>query len=169
MTRIARIRKRIADILEQRAPRERIALAVMVATVALALWAQLLWSAHHERARYARLISELQTQNGAMRQASRAMRDAKTQGKAIRPITSEQALKIFAEGLRSAGISSITVLPDAQGRLRLAGSAGFDAWLGWLAKAHADYGVEVLSVAIEPAGSPGLVKIDATIALAGAG
>ncbi len=168
MTGLKPLLDRAKEALERRTHRERLALAVMAGTIVIALWTQLLWSAHHERARYTRLVSELQAQNGAMRLARDAMRGAKTQGKAIRAITPEQALTIFADGLRSAGISSVTVLPDAQGRFRLTGSTGFDAWLGWLAKAHADYGIQVVRVAIEPSGTPGLVKIEATIALAGA-
>lgn len=169
MTGLKSLLDRAKEALERRAPRERLALAVMAATIAIALWAQLLWSAHHERARYTRLVSELQAQNGAMRQAREAMRGAKAQGKAVRSITPEQALTVFADGLRLGGMSSVTVLPDAQGRFRLTGSTSFDAWLGWLAAAHADYGIQVVRVAIEPSGTPGLVKIEATIALAGAG
>lgn len=168
MTGLRPLLDRAKEALDRRTRRERLALALMAGTIAMALWAQLLWSAHHERARYTRLVSELHAQNGAMRQARESIRGAKTQGKAIRSITAEQALAVFANGLRSAGISSFTVLPDAQGRFRLTGSTSFDAWLGWLAKSHADYGIQVTRVAIEPSGTPGLVKIEATIALAGA-
>lgn len=168
MTGLRPLLDRAKEALGRRTHRERLALAVMAGTIAIALWAQLLWSAHHERARYARLVSELQIQNGVMRQAGEVIRGAKAQGKAIRSITAEQALAVFAEGLRSAGISSVTVLPDAQGRFRLTGSASFDAWLGWLAKSHATYGIQVTRLEMEPSGMPGQVKIEATIALAGA-
>jgi type II secretory pathway component PulM len=155
--------------LNRRAPRERVALIAMACTIAIALWAQVLWSAHHERARYTKLISELQIQNGAMRQARDAMKGAKAQGSAIRSLTAERALTVFGDSLRLAGMSAITVLPHAQGQVRLTGSASFDGWLGWLAKAQADYGIQVLRVGIEQSDPPGQVKIEAIIALAGGG
>jgi type II secretory pathway component PulM len=166
---LAPLLKAVKDALARRAPRERVALALMAGTIVIALWVQLLWSAHHERARYARLVSDLQTQNSVMRQASEIMRGAKVQGRKIQPITAEQALTVFADELRAAGLSAIAVIPDAQGQIRLNGSAGFDAWLGWLAKTQAKYGIQILHVGIEPSDHAGLVKINAVVALAGAG
>lgn len=157
----------IRDALARRAPRERIALIAMACTLAMALWVQLLWSAHHERARYTRLIGELQVQNGAMRQARDAMKSARAQGGAIRALTAERALTVFGDSLRLAGMPSMAVLPHAPGQVRLAGNAGFDAWLGWLAKTQADYGVQVLRVGVELSEPPGQVKIEAVIAMAG--
>lgn len=157
----------IRDTLARRAPRERIALIAMACTVAMALWVQLLWSAHHERARYTKLIGELQVQNGAMRQARDAMKNARAQGGAIRSLTAERALTVFGDSLRLAGMPSIAVLPHAPGQVRLAGNAGFDNWLGWLAKTQADYGVQVLRVGVELSEQPGQVKIEAIVALAG--
>jgi type II secretory pathway component PulM len=159
----------IQAALDRRAPRERLALIAMACTIAIALWVQLLWSAHHERARYTKLISELQIQNGAMRQARDAMRGAKAQGSAIRSLTAERALTVFGDSLRLAGMPTIAVLPHAQGQVRLSGSASFDTWLGWLAKTHTDYGIQVLRVGLELSEQPGQVKIEAIIALAGAG
>jgi type II secretory pathway component PulM len=158
----------ILDALARRAPRERFALVAMACTVAMALWVQLLWSAHHERARYTKLIGELQVQNGAMRQARDAMKSARAQGGAIRSLTAERALTVFGDSLRLAGLPSVAVLPHEQGKVRLAGNAGFDNWLGWLAKTQAEYGVQVLRVAVEQSELPGQVKIEAVVALAGA-
>jgi type II secretory pathway component PulM len=166
---LAPLLKAIQDALEHRTLRERIGLALMAGTIVLALWIQLLWSAHHERARYTRLVSDLQTQNGVMRQARETMRDTKAQRSTIRPINAEQALTVFADELRAAGISAMVVIPDAQGQIRLNGSAGFDAWIDWLAKTQARYGIHILHVGIEPSDHPGLVKINAIIALTGAG
>jgi type II secretory pathway component PulM len=155
--------------LARRAPRERIALIAMACTIAIALWAQLLWSAHHERARYTKLIGELQVQNGAMRQARDAMNIARAQGGAIRSLTAERALTVFGDSLRLAGMPSVAVSPHAPGQVRLAGNAGFDNWLGWLAKTQAEYGVQVLRVGVERSEQSGQVKIEAIVALAGAG
>lgn len=156
------------DALNRRAPRERAALIAMACTIVAALWIQVLWSAHHERARYTTLIGELQVQNSAMRQAREAMRGAKAQGSAIRSLTAERALTVFGDSLRLAGLSTITVLPHAHGQVRLTGGASFDSWLGWLAKVQADYGIEVLRVGIDLSDQPGQVKIEAIIAVAGA-
>lgn len=169
MKALAPLLKAFKDALARRTLRERTGLALMAGTIVAALWLQLLWSAHHERARYARLVSDLQTQNSVMRQAQETMRAAKAQAGTIRPVTAEQALTVFADELRAAGISAVAVIPDAQGQIRLNGNAGFDAWIGWLAKAQAKYGIQVLHVGIEPSDHAGLVKINAVIALAGAG
>lgn len=160
-----KLRGRLARALERRTGRERFALAIMVVTVAGALWFQLLWSAHHARTRYAGLIAELQTRNDAMRQAVASMLAAKAQGVAIRPISAEKAITAFADSLRSAGASGLAVLPDAQGKVRLAGNSEFDVWITWLAKAQVDHGAQVLRASIEPAGQAGMVKIEATLAL----
>ncbi len=157
----------IRDALARRAPRERLALIAMACTIAIALWAQLLWSAHHERARYTKLIGELQVQNGAMRQARDAMKSARAQGGAIRSITAERALTVFGDSLRLAGMPSIAVLPHAPGQVKLAGNTGFDSWLGWLAKTQAEYGVQVLRVGVGLSEQPGQVKIEAIVALPG--
>lgn len=69
--------------LEKRTGRERMALAIMVATVAAALWIQLLWTAHQERARHTKTVAELQLQNAAMKQAKDAMQSARTQGACV--------------------------------------------------------------------------------------
>lgn len=159
------LRRRWGRALDKRTGRERIALAIMVVTIAGAIWVQLLWSAHHARARYAVLIAELQTRNDAMRQTAASMLAARAQGAAIRPINAEKAVAAFADGLRGAGVAGLAVLPDAQGKVRLVGSAEFDAWVAWLAKAHADYGAQVLRASIEPTGQVGMVKIEATLAL----
>jgi type II secretory pathway component PulM len=158
----------VRSALARRTRRERVALAAMAGTIAAALWLQLLWSAHHESAHYTRLVGDLQARNAAMRNTLEALQEARIQANTVRSITPEQALKVFADGLRAAGISTIAVLPEGQGQVRLSGSAGFDAWLGWLAKAHAEYGIEVQRAALEPLREQGLVKVDATIALAGA-
>lgn len=169
MKSLAPLLKAIKAALARRAPRERIGLALMAGTIVIALWIQMLWSAHQERARYTKLVIDLQTQNSVMRQARETMRGARTQASTIRPITAEQALTVFADELRAAGISAVAVIPDAQGQIRLNGNASFDAWLGWLAKSHVKYGIQILHVAVEPSDHAGLVKIDAIIALAGAG
>jgi type II secretory pathway component PulM len=166
---LAPLLKAVKDALARRAPRERVALALMAGTIVIALWVQLLWSAHHERARYARLVSDLQTQNSVMRQTGETMRATKAQASAIRPVTAEQALTVFADELRAAGITAVAVIPDAQGQIRLNGSAGFDAWISWLAKTQSKYGIHILHVTIETSDHAGLVKINAIIALAGAG
>jgi hypothetical protein len=139
------LRRQWERALDKRTGRERVALAIMLVTIAGAIWVQLLWSAHHARARYAVLIAELQTHNDAMRQAAASMLAAKAQGIAIRPIGAEKALTAFADGLRGAGVAGLAVLPDAQGKVRLSGNAEFDAWIAWLAKTHADYGAQVLA------------------------
>lgn len=157
----------IRDALARRAPRERFALIAMACTIAIALWAQVLWSAHHGRVRYTKLIGELQVQNDAMRQARDAMKSARAQGGAIRSLTAERALTVFGDSLRLAGMSSIAVLPHVPGQVRLAGSAGFDSWIGWLAKTQTEYGAHVLRVGVEPSEQQGQVKIEAIIALPG--
>ena len=159
------LRRQWERALDKRTGRERVALAIMLVTIAGAIWVQLLWSAHHARARYAVLIAELQTRNDVMRQAAASMLAAKAQGIAIRPINAEKALTAFADGLRGAGVAGLAVLPDAQGKVRLSGNAEFDAWVAWLAKTHADYGAQVLRASIEPTGQAGMVKIEATLGL----
>lgn len=150
---------------DKRTVRERLALAIMAFTIAGALWVQLLWSAHHARARYASLIAELQTRNDAMRQAAASMIAAKAQSSVIRRVGAERAVALFAEELRVAGIAGLAVLPDAQGRVRLVGTAEFDSWIAWLARTHSEYGTQVLHATIEPATQPGVVKIEVTMAL----
>ena len=159
------LRRQWGQALGKRTGRERVALAIMLVTIAGAIWVQLLWSAHHARAGYAVSIGELQTRNNAMRQAAASMLAAKVQVIAIRPISAEKALTAFTDGLRGAGVSGLAVLPDTQGKVRLSGNAEFDAWVAWLAKAHADYGAQVLRASIEPTGQAGFVKIEATLAL----
>ena len=151
--------------LARRTPRERTALLVMACTIAGALWIQLLWTAHHARARYAAVIAESQSRIESMRLAAAAMAAARTQGPGVRPIGPDKSLAVIGDGLRVAGISGLGVLPDAQGRVRLSGTADFDAWTAWLARTHVEYGVQVLYAVVEPAGPAGMVKIEATIAL----
>lgn len=159
------LRRQWERAMSKRTGRERVALLVMVATIVGAMWLQLLWSAHHARSRLVILVAELQTTNGAMRQAAASMLAARAQGTAIRPIGADKAVVAFGEGLRGAGVAGLAVLPDGQGKIRLAGNAEFDAWIAWLAKAHAEYGVQVLHAAIEPTGQTGMAKIEATLAL----
>ena len=162
---MASLRRLWGQVMDKRTSRERIALMVMVVTIAGAMWLQLLWSAHHSRARLVTLIAELQTKNDAMRHAVASMLAAKAQGAVVRSISAEQAVTAFGDGLRGSGIPGLAVLPDAHGKVRLAGNAEFDVWIAWLAKAHAEYGVQVLHAAIEPTGQAGMAKIEATLAL----
>lgn len=154
--------------LERRTPRERLALALLAGTALLALWAQLLWSLHGERARLARLVAGMEMQNAAMRHATAAMRGANAAAAPVRALSAEQALASFPGDLQMAGISTLTVQPHAPGQLRLSGNAGFDAWLGWLAKVQAGHGVHVLRAEMEATGG-GTVKLEAIIALPGTG
>ena len=162
---LASLLRVLRSALDGRSRQERLALAVMAAVIVAALWAQLLWSAHHERDRYRQLVADLQVRNNAMRQTRVAMQNAKSQGATVRPLIAEQALTALANELRSAGISAVTVLPDAEGQVRLVGTAGFDIWLAWVAKVHAEHGVRVVRAGMEPSGEPGMVKIEAVMAL----
>lgn len=167
MSLVGTLRRKLEAALKPRTRRERQALALMAGIVAVAAWFQLLWTTHHERMRQTQVISDLQLRNENLKQVVTAMRDAKSLGKALRPIKQEHAAALISDLLRAAGVGSLSVVPDTQGQVRLAGIASFDAFLGWAAKAHGEYGIYVLRADFEPAGQEGMVKIDAAVALSG--
>ena len=165
MSIVSSLGQRIRNAGVRRTRRERLAVLTMIATIALALWAQLLWSAHHERLRLARIVGDLRTQNALMKQARDLARDIGQQGKPLRPLGPDQALATFSERLRAQGLAAMEVSPDGSNQIRLSGSGNFDSWMLWAAAAHAEHGAQILRLRVEPSGQPGVVKLDATIAL----
>lgn len=160
---LASWRQGLTDAWQRRTRRERIALVVMAAIVAGALWAQLLWTTHHERQRHARLVSQLEAQVALMKGTVRAMNDARAQGKPVSPLASDQAPKLFSDSLQARGLWPLGVAAEGMD-VRLAGEVPFDPWLEWLAEMHAKHGVEVLRARIEHTTQPGIVKLEAVIA-----
>lgn len=169
MKALDRLRERLGHVLGRRSRRERRALAAAAVTIVVALWLQLLWSAHHERQRIARLVGDLRIQNAVMRQSVQAMTEIRAQGRTITPLAVDQGLATLANGLRAHGISTLELLPDSAGQLRLVGEVAFDPWIGWLAAAHAEHGLQVAHATITPTGQPGVVRVEAVVRTARAG
>jgi len=164
MIRIESIRRELAALLAGRSRRERIALKTGAWILVLLVWGQMLWTAHREIDRLSVLVAIQHQENDAMRAVRQVLARLTGQRAVVRAIGGDQAIRLLADSLRAAGLAGLSAIPEGAGQARVTGTVGFDAWLEWVGRLHADAGIQVQRATVEPAGTVGMAKIDAILA-----
>ncbi len=158
---------KLRDWWQDRAPRERVALAVLAALLGVALYAWLVVSASQARAQLRPRVTGLRAEaarldrNALEIQRLRAAPALAASRSDLRTLLQAQA---NAAGLGPA-LTRIDV-QDADHAQAAFGAVPFAAWLGWVDTMQAQH-VRLDSVRIEALSKPGLVSASATFARAG--
>jgi len=151
---------------QSRAPRERIAIAVLAAVLGAALYAWLLHSADRARGQLRASVATLRTQAALLeQQAAEYQRLRAMPAPAASPTDLRALVQAQADAERLSGTLTRIDAPDAD-RVRIAfGAVSFADWLGWNAALQGQH-VRLEAARIEALAAPGLVSITATLARA---
>ena len=147
-----------------RAPRERIAIAVVAAVLGVALYVWLLHSADRARAQLRASVATLRTQAALLEQQAVEYQRLRAMPA---PVASPTDLRALVQARADAGglSGALTRIdaPDAE-RVRVAlGAVSFADWLGWIEALQGQH-VRLEAARIEALAAPGLVSITATFA-----
>ena len=152
---------------QNRSPRERQLLSLLILFIVAASLAQLLWSAHEARQRLSSQIPRLNQQLAVMHQQATDLRHLRTQP--LPPQTSGTALLTAARsqlsqaGLEIAEQDLVMISPH---QLQLRSQLAFDTWLEAIAALQQENQLRLLQVRLEAiAAQPGMARIDAVFAL----
>jgi general secretion pathway protein M len=149
---------------QSRAPRERIALAVLAAILCAALYLWLLHSADRARGQLRASVATLRTQAALLeQQAAEYQRLQAMPAPTASPTDLRTLVQARADAERLSGALTRIDAPDAD-HVRIAfGAVPFADWVGWVADLQGQH-VRLETARIEALAAPGLVSITATFA-----
>lgn len=155
-------------IWHSRAPRERVAVAVLAAIVAMACYFWLLHSADRARSQLRASVATLRTQAALLDQQASEHQRLRT---AAPPPASPTDLRTLVQARIDAAFPSGALTriesQDAD-RVRVAlGAVSFADWLAWVAALQAQQ-VRIETARVEALAAPGMVSATATLARSGA-
>jgi general secretion pathway protein M len=149
---------------QSRAPRERIALAVLAAVLCAALYLWLLHSADRARGQLRASVANLRTQAALLeQQAAEYQRLQAMPAPAASPTDLRTLVQARADAERLSGALARIDALDAD-HVRIAfGAVPFADWVGWVVDLQGQH-VRLETARIEALAAPGLVSITATFA-----
>ncbi|MDA8384171.1 MAG: type II secretion system protein M [Betaproteobacteria bacterium] len=149
----------------ERLPRER-ALFLAGGTLVLAIFFFLyLWVPMVKtRARLTQALPALVAQAQAMRRDETAVRVLKASA-AVAPLSGAKLQSAVSQSARGAGLRPEAVVPDGSDALTVRfASVQFDGWIQWIGRLQRHLGVRVEGARVRPAGPPGWVSVDVSLA-----
>jgi type II secretory pathway component PulM len=151
---------------QERVPRERLALLIMLGVIVGGGLLQLLWNAHHARQRLQRelpaLRAELATMHSQANEWQRLRGAVKPapglQGEALEATVRASLSKLAASG------ANLNARLTGSRQITLQGAAPFDAWAEWLAQMQSTQQLSLVRGDIRRHTQAGWVQIDAELA-----
>ena len=161
------LRERFEVFWASRQPREKTFLVALVAFVAVALLAQMLWSSHQARARLKKQIPQLQQQVETLQRKATDLQQIKSQPPAAAPAEGSALLATMVAAAKAAALPEAGSQLQLEGprRVRLRATLPFDRWLQWVAALQRDGQIRLVSCRVEATTTPGSANIDALFAL----
>ncbi|HWI14755.1 MAG TPA: type II secretion system protein GspM [Burkholderiales bacterium] len=150
-----------------RQPREKVFLIALGAFVAVALFAQLLWSSHQARQRLTKQIPQLQQDVETLQRKAATLQELKAKPPSAAPAEGNALLAMAASAAEAAGIREVGPQLKLEGarRLRLRATVPFDRWIEWAAALQRDGQVRLVSCRVQATATQGSAEIDALFAL----
>lgn len=159
------MKQRIAVFWQSRTPRERRGLGIMVGVVVVAMLAQLAWTAHGERQRLQRQLPALRGQAASIDAQAVELSRMRNESAPAAPAEGESLL---ASARAVAGVlgSSHDLRLIGPRQIEIRGTVAFDIWVSWLGDVHENLRLRVVRAEVSSLpGSPGLVRVEAELAL----
>jgi general secretion pathway protein M len=159
--------ERLLEFWAAREPREKRFLVALGAFLAIAVFAQLLWSSHQARDRLKKQIPQLQQQVEALQRKSANLQDLKSRPPSAAPAEGSTLLAMAVSAAEAAGIKEVAPQIKLEGprRLRLRAAVPFDRWVEWTAALQRDGQVRLVSCHVQASATQGAPDIDALFAL----
>ena len=155
----------LAKLWQSRAPRERVALAIVAALVTAALYLVLIQSADRARAQLGKSVSQLRSDAVRLERSAeeiarlRQVQITRPQAAPETDLRAQVQARIDAAGLASA---LLRIEPVDAGQVRVVfGSVPFAEWITWVDDIQSGH-IRLDSARIEALSVPGLVSVTAT-------
>jgi general secretion pathway protein M len=153
---------------ESRAPRERMAIAVLTAVLCAVSYLWLLYSADRARGQLRASVAALRTKAALLdQQAAEHERLRAAPASAAAAGDLRALVQARTDAVRLSGALTRIDAPDADHLQVAFGAVSFAEWLGWIAALQAQQ-VRLEAARVEALSTPGMVSATATLARAGA-
>jgi type II secretory pathway component PulM len=143
------LRQRLADAWQGRIPREQRTLILAAVVIAVALWADLLWTAAEQRPRLQWQVDRLEHHTALVEQLAARIANAAEVGKTPGAGAS----------MPLSALAGLTV-QFTEHRYHITGKVDFDAWLAWLGELQHGSHVILVAARVRKTGTPGLVEVE---------
>jgi general secretion pathway protein M len=162
------LREQLRAAWAARQPRERLFLVALAIFIAGALLVQGVWSARNDSARLRKQIPQLRMQAEVMQRQANELRQLQALPKPASAALEGNAL--LAAAGTAAKVGGLGVAPaqlqlEGPRQVRLRATLPFDRWLEWIAVVQADLRLRLVRCQVDGTADPGLVNIDALLAV----